>query len=67
MPAPLTAYAPPASRTHRGRARQIWRRHLRRWGPMWIIGLALLAASQMLWLWQSWPVRDLLSAMGAGR
>jgi type VI protein secretion system component VasF len=36
------------------------RRHLRRWLPLAVIALLLLAASQALWYWQSWPVRHLL-------
>lgn len=40
--------------------------HLRRWGPYWVVALALLAASQMLWRWQTWNVRMLLEAMAAG-
>ncbi len=40
------------------------RRHLRPCGPCWAVGLALLAASQMLWRWQTWSVRTLLAAGG---
>ncbi len=36
---------------------------LRRWLPFGIVGLALLAASQMLWRWQTWTVRALLDAL----
>lgn len=36
---------------------------LRRWGPFVVVGLALLAASQMLWRWQTWTVRTLLDAL----
>jgi polyferredoxin len=68
MPAPTNPYAPlPRASARPARARRGWRRHLRRWGPYWILALALLAASQMLWLWQSWPVRELLAVMGGSR
>ena len=41
--------------------------HLRRWGAHWVVGAGLLAASEMLWRWQTWPVRDMLSAtVGTG-
>lgn len=40
--------------------------HLRRWGPYWVVAIALLAASQMLWRWQTWNVRVLLAGTGAG-
>ena len=48
-----------------------WRRrlqrHLRRWGPYWVVGFTLLAASQMLWRWQTWGVRHLLAQLdGSG-
>lgn len=33
-----------------------WRRAL----SLALAGLVLLAASQVLWLWHSWPVRDAL-------
>jgi hypothetical protein len=36
------------------------RRHLRRWGGVWLAALALLGLSQALWWWESWPVRQLL-------
>ncbi len=55
-------HAPAAARTPR--RRRTWRRQARRWGPFAIIALALVAASQMLWVWQSWPVRDLMAVMG---
>lgn len=32
-----------------------------RWLPVAAGALALLAASQALWLWQTWPVRELLA------
>ncbi|AEG94263.1 hypothetical protein [Ramlibacter tataouinensis] len=37
-------------------------RHLQRWGAYWVAALALLAASEVLWWWQTWPVRELLPA-----
>jgi len=40
--------------------------HLRRWGSYWVVAIALLAASQMLWRWQTWNVRMLLAGTGAG-
>lgn len=46
-------------------ARHRLARGLRRWGPFWIVGLTLLAASEMLWQWQTWPVRALLASLGA--
>ena len=36
------------------------RRWLRKWTPVLATTLLLLAASQALWYWQSWPVRHLL-------
>lgn len=47
----------PSPRRPRGRRLA---RHLRRWGAHWMVGLALLAASQMLWRWQTWKLRTLL-------
>ncbi len=41
------------------------RKHLRRWGPHWVVALTLLAASQMLWRWQTWSVRVLLAPGGS--
>lgn len=38
---------------------------LRKWIPVAAAALALLALSQALWLWQSWPVRQLLQAAPA--
>lgn len=38
---------------------------LRRWVPVLLAALALLALSQALWLWQSWPVRQLLQSSAA--
>jgi type VI secretion system protein ImpK len=36
---------------------------LSRWSVMFLVGLvALLAISEILWLWQSWPVRDALQS-----
>ena len=47
-----------------------WQR-VRKWVPVAIAALALLALSQALWVWQSWPVRQLLqsgaAAPGASR
>lgn len=52
-------------------ARERRRRLLRKWAPVAVAGVALLALSQALWLWQSWPVRQLLvsgaTATGAQR
>lgn len=33
----------------------------RRWVPLALGAAALLVASQLLWLWQTWPVRHLLA------
>ena len=44
---------PPTSRSH---AR--WRG----WVLMAVCALILLALSQALWLWQTWPVRELLQS-----
>lgn len=38
-------------------------RHLRRWSVFWLVALALLAASQAVWWWQTWPVRALLDSL----
>ena len=36
---------------------------LSRWSVMFLVGLlGLLAVSEILWLWQSWPVRDALQS-----
>ncbi len=40
------------------------RRSLREWAPFGVVGLALLAASEVLWWWQTWTVRTLLEALG---
>jgi hypothetical protein len=40
------------------------RRLLRKWMPVALTALLLLAASQALWYWQSWPVRHLLGGGG---
>jgi hypothetical protein len=40
-------------------------RRLRLWHPAWVytlVALALLGVSQLLWLWHSWPVREVLDA-----
>lgn len=42
--------------------RQRPRRHgPARWLALLAAALALLAASQVLWLWQTWPVRHLIA------
>ena len=33
-----------------------------RWLPVVFVAVFLLGASQLLWLWQTWPVRHLLEA-----
>jgi hypothetical protein len=38
------------------------RRHLRRWGAIWLTAALLLALSQGIWWWETWPVRHLLDA-----
>lgn len=40
--------------------------HLRLWGPYWVVAIALLAASQMLWRWQTWSVRMLVAGLAGG-
>lgn len=37
----------------------------RQWLQFVAAALALLAASEVLWLWQSWPVRELLQPAAA--
>ena len=36
------------------------RRPLARWACVVFVAALLLGASQVLWLWQTWPVRHLL-------
>ncbi|MBL0420949.1 hypothetical protein JI739_11380 [Ramlibacter sp. AW1] len=36
----------------------------RRWIPHLVVAVSLLVASEILWLWQTWPLRNLLSATG---
>ena len=38
----------------------------RRWAPYLVAALALLATSEMLWQWQTWPVRELLAISAGG-
>lgn len=49
---------------------RLWRwrlaRHLRRWGPFWVVGIALAAISEMLWRWETWTVRALLETLAQG-
>jgi hypothetical protein len=40
-------------------------RALRRWTLPVLAAALLLAASQLLWAWQTWPVRHLLELGGA--
>ncbi|MCM2251281.1 MAG: hypothetical protein NDJ19_02860 [Ramlibacter sp.] len=35
---------------------------LRAAGPYVLVALALLVASELLWLWHSWPVRQVLDS-----
>lgn len=51
-----------AKSTHRPPVVSWWRRlrPLRSLWPYAVAALALLALSQALWLWHSWPVRELL-------
>jgi hypothetical protein len=36
------------------------RRHLGRWAGIYLAAVVLLALSEVVWVWQSWPVRHLL-------
>jgi len=36
------------------------RRHLARWAGIYMAALGLLVLSELVWIWQSWPVRHLL-------
>lgn len=47
------------------RARR-WAR-MKKWAPAVVAAVVLLALSQALWLWQSWPVRQLLQSSAAMR
>lgn len=43
----------------------LWSRRLRWWRQAWaylLVALALLGISEVLWLWHSWPVREVLDA-----
>lgn len=51
-----------AKLSHRLRS---WGRRLQRSRSLWIylvMAVLLLAVSQVLWLWHSWPVREVLDA-----
>lgn len=37
-------------------------RSFRRWLALSVAALGLLAASQLIWQWETWPVRQLLGA-----
>lgn len=37
---------------------------LLRWAPYGAVALMLLVASEILWRWQTWPVRELLGSTG---
>jgi type VI secretion system protein ImpK len=37
----------------------------RRWLGLALGAVALLAVSEVLWLWQTWPVRELLQSVPA--
>lgn len=37
----------------------------RHWARVGALAFLLLAASEALWLWQTWPVRELLQAPAA--
>lgn len=58
---PKQYLSPPSTRARPGRLPGKLRRHWQRWAPFWVVAAALLAASEMLWLWQTSPVRELLS------
>lgn len=60
---PLDTPARPAF--HAGSALAVWHRLLRAVRavlPYLLIAAALLAVSEMLWLWHSWPVRHVLDS-----
>jgi hypothetical protein len=42
------------------------RARLRTWSRVLGAALVLLLASEALWLWQTWPVRELLQPAAAG-
>ncbi|TFZ05173.1 hypothetical protein EZ313_00375 [Ramlibacter henchirensis] len=42
------------------------RRFAARWAGVLVAALVLLALSQALWWWETWPVRRLLDAPAAG-
>ena len=55
--APARAGAHPPDRLH------VWSLRVRALGaalPYVLIAAALLAASEVIWLWHSWPVREVL-------
>jgi hypothetical protein len=54
---------PARPRAHPGHRLQAWYRRTRPPGAVWpyvLIAGTLLAASEILWLWHSWPVRQVL-------
>ena len=58
--APDTPAPPAGTPAHSAPSRRA--RLLRGLWPYLLAGLALLAASEMLWIWHSWPVRELLDS-----
>lgn len=59
----MAAESPGSKRSGAPGRRNGWRR----WLPVAGIALALLAFSEAVWLWQSWPVREFLRVEGTAR
>ena len=61
----MAGETPSQSRTRLSRKALAWLGHLRLPRAAWVYVLAaavLLGVSQLLWLWHSWPVREILDA-----
>jgi len=61
----MTAQTPSQPGAGPGRKAAAWLRKLRLPRAAWVYALAaavLLALSQLLWLWHSWPARQILDA-----
>jgi hypothetical protein len=52
--------SPPSPHDPSATAKRWLARHWREWGPYWVVAASLALISEMLWLWQTWPVRELL-------